>query len=46
MLWKIIMLPIIAALISLQIVRARREAQVLEEKFGDEYREYRNHTWF
>jgi protein-S-isoprenylcysteine O-methyltransferase Ste14 len=46
MLWKIIMLPIIAALISLQIVRARREAQVLEEKFGDEYREYRNRTWF
>jgi len=35
-----------AVLIPLQIVRSRREARVLEEKFGDEYREYARHTWF
>jgi len=32
-------------LIPLQLVRGRREARVLEEKFGDEYREYARHTW-
>jgi protein-S-isoprenylcysteine O-methyltransferase Ste14 len=30
----------------MQILRARREAKVLEEKFGDEYREYKKRTWF
>ena len=30
----------------MQIVRARKEAEVLEAKFGDEYRAYRSHTWF
>jgi protein-S-isoprenylcysteine O-methyltransferase Ste14 len=34
------------ALAVMQTVRARREAQVLEEAFGDEYREYRRKTWF
>ncbi len=34
-----------AVLIPMQIVRSRREARVLEEKFGDEYREYARHTW-
>jgi protein-S-isoprenylcysteine O-methyltransferase Ste14 len=29
-----------------QIIRAHKEAQVLEAKFGDEYREYRRGTWF
>jgi len=33
-------------LIPLQIVRTRREGRVLEDKFGDEYREYARHTWF
>jgi protein-S-isoprenylcysteine O-methyltransferase Ste14 len=33
-------------LVAMQIVRARKEAQVLEMKFGDEYRAYRTHTWF
>jgi protein-S-isoprenylcysteine O-methyltransferase Ste14 len=33
-------------LIPMQIVRARREARVLEEKFGAAYREYRRETWF
>jgi protein-S-isoprenylcysteine O-methyltransferase Ste14 len=32
--------------IPLQIVRARREAQVLEARFGEAYREYRRQTWF
>jgi protein-S-isoprenylcysteine O-methyltransferase Ste14 len=29
----------------LQIMRARKEAHVLEAKFGDEYRAYRAQTW-
>ena len=33
-------------LVPLQIIRSRREARVLEEKFGEEYREYARHTWF
>ncbi len=33
-------------LIPLQIARARNEARVLEEKFGEEYRNYRRGTWF
>ncbi|MGC2245268.1 MAG: isoprenylcysteine carboxylmethyltransferase family protein [Terriglobales bacterium] len=32
--------------IPVQIFRAQREARVLEEKFGEEYREYRRRTWF
>jgi protein-S-isoprenylcysteine O-methyltransferase Ste14 len=32
--------------IPIQIIRARREAEVLEAKFGDAYREYRSRTWF
>lgn len=37
---------VFVVLIPLQIIRARREAAVLEEKFGDAYREYRKQTWF
>jgi protein-S-isoprenylcysteine O-methyltransferase Ste14 len=33
-------------LIPLQIVRARAEAKVLEERFGKAYRQYRARTWF
>jgi protein-S-isoprenylcysteine O-methyltransferase Ste14 len=32
--------------IPIQILRARREARVLEAAFGDAYRECRSHTWF
>jgi protein-S-isoprenylcysteine O-methyltransferase Ste14 len=39
-------LLIFVVLIPLQIVRTRREARVLEEKFGEEYREYRRRAWF
>jgi protein-S-isoprenylcysteine O-methyltransferase Ste14 len=41
-----VLLIVLLLLIPLQIVRARREAAVLEEKFGDAYREYRKRTWF
>jgi protein-S-isoprenylcysteine O-methyltransferase Ste14 len=34
------------AIIPLQLWRSRKEAQVLEAKFGDEYRRYRAGTWF
>ncbi|MGO8984326.1 MAG: methyltransferase family protein [Terriglobales bacterium] len=40
------LLLIIVLLIPVQIFRARREAAVLEAKFGDAYREYRKGTWF
>jgi len=30
----------------LQVVRARKEAEVLEAAFGDTYREYKRKTWF
>jgi protein-S-isoprenylcysteine O-methyltransferase Ste14 len=37
---------VLLALIIMQTLRARREAQVLEAAFGDAYREYRRKTWF
>jgi protein-S-isoprenylcysteine O-methyltransferase Ste14 len=37
---------LLAILIPLQIFRARQESKVLEEKFGDEYRHYKQTTWF
>jgi protein-S-isoprenylcysteine O-methyltransferase Ste14 len=40
------LLAVLLVLIPMQIVRARREAAVLEAKFGDPYREYRKRTWF
>ena len=39
-------LLIFAVIIPLQIWRARKETQVLEAKFGEEYRKYRSATWF
>jgi len=39
-------LLVLAVLIPVQLIRSRQEARVLEEKFGDEYREYRKKTWF
>ena len=30
----------------MQVIRARKEADVLEAKFGEEYRSYRKQTWF
>ena len=37
---------LLAILISLQIFRARQESRVLEGKFGEEYRKYKQSTWF
>jgi protein-S-isoprenylcysteine O-methyltransferase Ste14 len=45
-LWRLELLIVLLALIPVQIIRARREAAVLEAKFGDAYREYRKRTWF
>lgn len=39
-LWVLIPLAV------MQAIRARREARVLEARFGDEYRAYRARTWF
>ena len=33
-------------LIPAQVLRARQEAKVLEEKFGEAYRAYRKQVWF
>jgi protein-S-isoprenylcysteine O-methyltransferase Ste14 len=33
-------------LIPLQFIRARAESRVLEERFGDAYRQYKSQTWF
>ncbi len=33
-------------LIPLQIYRARREEQILQARFGDEYQQYKSRTWF
>jgi protein-S-isoprenylcysteine O-methyltransferase Ste14 len=37
---------ILAVLLPTQVIRAQREARLLEEKFGDDYRHYRKTTWF
>ena len=39
-------LALLLILIPVQIMRARKESAVLEAKFGDEYRRYRQQTWF
>lgn len=39
-------LLLFAVLIPAQIFRSRKESAVLEAKFGDEYRQYKQETWF
>ncbi len=39
-------LLLLVPLLILQIIRARAESRVLEERFGDEYRRYKASTWF
>jgi protein-S-isoprenylcysteine O-methyltransferase Ste14 len=39
-------LLLLLILVPLQIVRAHQEGKVLEARFGDEYRKYREGTWF
>ena len=41
-LFLLLILPVLV----LQIRRSRAEARVLEEHFGDQYRQYRASTWF
>jgi protein-S-isoprenylcysteine O-methyltransferase Ste14 len=41
-----VFLLIFAVIIPMQVIRARKEANVLEAAFGDAYREYRKKTWF
>ena len=41
--WLLFALVIV---IPMQIVRSRREAAILEATFGEEYRRYRQQTWF
>jgi protein-S-isoprenylcysteine O-methyltransferase Ste14 len=45
-LWRPELLILLAILIPAQVIRARKEAAVLEERFGDSYRAYRKQTWF
>ena len=33
-------------LVPMQIYRGRKESEILEAKFGDEYRQYKQKTWF
>lgn len=40
------LLLIFAALIPLQVVRSRKEERVLTERFGAEYLDYKQKTWF
>ncbi len=39
-------LLIFAVLIPMQVIRSRKEEQVLAEKFGDAYQDYKRNTWF
>ena len=39
-------LVIFVVLIPLQLLRVRKEEQILEATFGDAYREYKRKTWF
>ena len=41
-----LLLLLMAALVPMQMVRARKEAQVLAEAFGEEYERYKAGTWF
>lgn len=42
--WRL--LPILIVLVAVQGWRAHKEARVLETAFGDDYRAYRERTWF
>ena len=43
---KLYYLPFLLIIILMQFFRARAESRVLEEKFGDRYRQYKATTWF
>jgi protein-S-isoprenylcysteine O-methyltransferase Ste14 len=37
---------LLVVLIPMQILRARKESEILEAHFGDSYRQYKSTTWF
>ena len=37
---------LLVVLIPMQILRARKESEILEAHFGDAYRQYKSTTWF
>ena len=39
------LLIVVAATIPVQVWRARAEGRVLEQRFGEQYREYKRNTW-
>ena len=41
-----LLLLLLVPMLILQTTRARAEARVLEAHFGDQYRQYKAHTWF
>jgi protein-S-isoprenylcysteine O-methyltransferase Ste14 len=41
-----LLLLFLVPVLVLQITRARAEARILEAHFGDQYRQYKTHTWF
>ena len=43
---RMYLLLLLPPVVVLQFFRARAEARLLEEEFGDEYRAYRAKTWF
>lgn len=40
------LLLVLLVLVPVQVIRARREEQVLAAAFGEEYERYKSHTWF
>ena len=42
---KLVFFLVFLALIPMQVIRAKKESQVLQEKFGQEYIEYKKKTW-
>jgi protein-S-isoprenylcysteine O-methyltransferase Ste14 len=43
---KFILLIVLGAMILMQLKRIKKEEQVLEEKFGEQYLNYKKGTWF
>lgn len=43
--WNIYVLIAVIILIALEIIRMRKEEEVLTKKFGKKYKEYKQTTW-
>lgn len=44
--WTLTLMPLVVALVVVQVVRIRKEDKVLSEAFGRKYRGYKRRTWF